>query len=442
MHLRLFSLQQFILYMTIISAFVGSLVLSIEIGPVHLFPFRFFLFIICSVFLITIIIVNNGRLNLAHIKVKLFLQFLALWFCYAFVSMIWAAEKVDAFKNIIFLFTGISLVFFIVYYYRSLNNLKWLYWLFICIFVALLPIAIWEITTGNHLEVSKMFEETRERIAFMPSTVFFNPNDYAAYIVLTCPMIYTLVRYSSSWLVRVLGIPVIIMCLWILVMTMSRSSYIALLMGLTFWFLFLLHWKHKIKILAVACLSAIILMFVFFTQIMDLLETIEKQMVSLNTLVSQGGGDTSIDTRLNLMKNGIVFAAESLGFGVGAGNAEYYLANCAIYPVGGIAKMHNWWMEIMVNYGLFIFCGYVILYLSILYNLWRIHKCADNVTEKMICEALLISWVSFFMASISSSSIMAFPPQWIYLGFTLAFLNYSKINVRNNTIILHGNWTG
>ena len=156
MHLRLFSLQQFILYMTIISAFVGSLVLSIEIGPVHLFPFRFFLFIICSVFLITIIIVNNGRLNLAHIKVKLFLQFLALWFCYAFVSMIWAAEKVDAFKNIIFLFTGISLVFFIVYYYRSLNNLKWLYWLFICIFVALLPIAIWEITTGNHLEVSKM----------------------------------------------------------------------------------------------------------------------------------------------------------------------------------------------------------------------------------------------------------------------------------------------
>jgi teichuronic acid biosynthesis protein TuaE len=423
--------------MTIISAFVGSLVLSIEIGPVHLFPFRFFLFIICSVFLITIIIVNNGRLNLAHIKVKLFLQFLALWFCDAFVSMLWAAEKTDAIKNIIFLFTGISLVFFMVYFFRKLSNLKILFWLFIFIFIALLPLGIWETYTGNHLENSKMFEADNIRSAFSPTAVFFNPNDYAAYIVLTLPMLLVWLRYTHAIIGRILLIVATILGLWLLLMTFARSCYIAFLMGFSFWLIFFLPLKKTFKISILMLILLIGFISVFPSEFEHFFKTAEDQMSSLALLASDGQDDSSGAIRLNLIKNGAFFAIQSLGFGVGAGNSEYYIANHAIYPVGGITKMHNWWMEILVNYGVIIFVGYVVLYLSILLKLWSLHKRAEDVTEKIICESLLVSWVSFFMASISSSSFITFSPQWIYLGFTIAFLNYAKI--KNNKCFLTSN---
>jgi len=44
--------------------------------------------------------------------------------------------------------------------------------------------------------------------------------------------------------------------------------------------------------------------------------------------------------------------------------------------------------------------------------------------EKMICEALLVSMVGFFVASMSSSSILAFKPQWLLFAFALSFINY------------------
>ena len=39
-------------------------------------------------------------------------------------------------------------------------------------------------------------------------------------------------------------------------------------------------------------------------------------------------------------------------------------------------------------------------------------------------KALLLAFIGFFFASISSSSIMAFNPQWLLFAFALAFLNW------------------
>ena len=44
----------------------------------------------------------------------------------------------------------------------------------------------------------------------------------------------------------------------------------------------------------------------------------------------------------------------------------------------------------------------------------------------MICKALLVSLVGFFFASVSSSSIMAFNPQWLLFAFALSYLNYFR----------------
>jgi teichuronic acid biosynthesis protein TuaE len=336
----------------------------------------------------------------------------------------WAADKGEAARNIIFLFTGILVIFFMVFYFNNLNYLKWLYITLLLIFVALLPIGIWETVTGNHLPNAGLFGIERLDLAFMPSTFFRNPNDYAAYIAITIPMFLVWVRYHEKLLGRTIGLLMIIMGLWVLLMTMSRSSYIALFMGTGFWLIFMLQLKSKIKVVSVVTALLILLALAIPGKIQDSLTLVGEQVSSLSSVYAD---DDAPDVRKNLIKNGLYFAVQSVGFGVGAGNVEYYMENSSIYPVGRTINIHNWWAEILVNYGVFIFVGYVILYVTLVLNLWRAYKKVINRTEKMICEALLVGLVSFFMASISSSSIIAFPPQWIFFGFALAFFNYTRI---------------
>jgi teichuronic acid biosynthesis protein TuaE len=428
---RSISLQQLFLYLTIISAFTGTLWLSVPIGSIHLFPYRFLL-IFMWFFFVVAIFMKNGRLNLSHVKVKVYLQFLVLWMGYAFLSMTWAAAKGDAIRHVIFLFMGISIIFFIVYYLRDLDQLKWFYWLWLLIFAVLIPVGIWEVTTGNHLNVSGIFGEVRLRFRFAPSTVFYNQNDFAGYIALTLPMVLAWIRYYPKLIGRALGVSVFIAGLYLLILTFSRSCYIAVFMGILFWSLFLLRWKKRIKALALAAFVCGLLVVAFPIQTQDILAKVEIQANSLVPIVLQNEDMGSLYVRQNLIKNALYFTAKSAGFGVGAGNVEYYMENYKIYPVANITNVHNWWVEIFANYGVFIFVGYLIFYVSLFWKLWKVYKRVTNRTEKMICEALLVGLATFFMASISSSSIIAFRPQWIFFGFALAFLNYSRIQAYSN----------
>ena len=423
MNVNVLSFQRAIIYLTIISAFTGSLWLF-EVGPIHIFPFRIFLILMFLLFIWFVYIIKHGRLNLSHIKVKLYMKFLAIWLVYAFLSIMWAADQIAALKNIIFLFTGISIIFFLVYYMRDINHLNYLYWIWLSIFIALIPIGFWEITTGNHLAVSTLREEDRSWVMFAPTTVFHNQNDYAAFIVLAIPMIITAIRYCSKLYIRVLGVLVLLCGLFLLIMTTSRSCYLALFTGLAFWLLFFMRGKTKLKVISVVAAISIFLILFIPSTIYDSFTLIGEEMSSLSRVYND---EDAPDVRKNLIKNGLYFTAQSAGFGVGAGNAEYYMEHYKVYPTGHITNVHNWWAEILTNYGIFIFAGYIIFYGSLLLNLWQVYKKTHVLQEKMICEALLIGLVSFFMASISSSSIIAFPPQWIFFGFALAFLNYTRI---------------
>lgn len=422
---RSISFPQICFCLTIICAFMGTLVLSVPVGPIHLFPYRFLLIFMWSLFVARIFI-NNGRLRLSHIKVKIYLKFLILWLIYSFISTLWAADRIEALRNSIFLFTGVSIVFLIVYYFLDVNHLKLLYWVWVLIFMALIPVGVWEVTTGNHLSISGRYLDDLLTTKFAPTSVFHNQNDYGTHIALTLPLVLVWIRYYPKFYSRALGMLVFFTGLLLLILTYSRACYIAVIVGLAFWFIFLIDWKGKVKTFFITLSIFLLIFLIFSSQTMDILQKIESRLASLSITGFQETG-SSLAVRLNLLRNALYFTIKSAGFGVGAGNVEYYMANYKIYPVFGVTNVHNWWVEILSNYGLFIFVGYSILYLSIILNLWRVYKKLSDRVERMLCEGLLVGWVSFFIASGASSSIIAFEPQWIFMGLTVAFLNYCRI---------------
>ncbi len=83
---------------------------------------------------------------------------------------------------------------------------------------------------------------------------------------------------------------------------------------------------------------------------------------------------------------------KTFGFGVGIGNVEYWMENFRVYETFGILNVHNWWVEILVNFGIFIFVRYVLFYSSLVRSIYRIYRFKVNTfREKIVCESLLLS---------------------------------------------------
>jgi teichuronic acid biosynthesis protein TuaE len=354
------------------------------------------------------------------------LQFLALWLLYAVLSLGWAASKEDAIRDIIFLFMAVSVIFFVVYYFNDLRSLEWFYRLWLLVFVGLIPVGIWEVTTAHHLPVSVLAGTVHPRTRFMPTTVFHNPNDYATYLALSLPFVLAWVRYSNRLIARLLGTLTLAAGLYLLVATVSRGNYLAVLVGVAFWFLILLKLRSKVKLVILVGLVALVLFIAFPENVGEILATVGVQLRGLGETPSFGYA------RSNLLKNALLFFYRSFGFGVGAGNAEYHMAHRGVYPTYGHVNVHNWWVEILANYGLFVFAGYVTFYLGLLLRLYLLYGRLESTTEKMLGEALLVALASFSLASISSSSIIALRAQWMLFAFALAFVNTLRLKGKSD----------
>lgn len=418
MTLKVSSIQKLFLFTAIVLSFTQTLFFAPTVGGVSLMPFR--IVIILCLFLTAVdIIMNHGFLDVSRIKVKPYLLFFFLWAIYSVISIIWAFDQEAALRHSSLLIIGIIIVFLFVYYLSELTSLKALYWLLLIIFVALLFIAYWEIITGNHLKMSRYYIGTVPWKTHIPTTIFFNQNDYAAFLALALPLVLVWIRHATGLIGSVLGLCILVTGSIALMVTESRACQVAFAMSFFFWFVFLL--KHNRKTII---MSFCIGLFLLYLISLGAFQHTITELSTLSPLTMGNPEEVSLWVRLHLYLNAIYISGLSFPIGVGAGNAEYYMLTHKIYPVATITNVHNWWLEILVNYGVLIFLGYVITYLSILHNLWKIHKRLYNQYEIMICEALLTAWVSFVIASIASSSAVGFAPQWIYLGFILAFINY------------------
>lgn len=416
----LFTIGKMICYLVIITGFFGVAIFSIDLGSFTLFPFRIFLFLLWILFLGHTLF-NKGKIDFLKNKIQWYFIFLAFWVGYGLLSLTWSASLTLAVRNIIFLLMGISVIFFSVYYFKKIEDLQKVQWIWFVIFSVLVILGFWEHLTGQHLMISKFYLSTNENIMFIPTGVFHNENNYATFLALGIPFVISLFRNNDRILFRFLGIETVAGAIYLIVVTGSRANILAVLLELTI-FLLLIDKKQRIKLIFTLLICLVILIIFLPDSIQGFFPTIYREtgLTVSQTKLNSG----SLFQRVNLIRNGIYFLFSKAGFGVGAGNFEYYMSNFAIYDTEGYINPTNWWLEILVNYGIFIFVGYIIFYLSIIWKLRKIYYEKPSRNEKIICEGLLVSLIGFSFASISPSSMIVFRPQWLLFAFALTYLNY------------------
>jgi len=421
-------LNQNILYALLFTAIFGPAFLTFEFGPIHLFPYRILWLVLLP--LTAIYLVKNYEAVALNISgSKGYFIYLLIWLLYGAFSYLWAVDKEAAVRQIVFLFIGISVIFLVTIYFRELKEYQIVHAVLAVALLVVIGFGIWTIISGQHLPLSKLYGRS-ERI---PTAVFNNPNDLATYLVLSIPFVLVYIKYSLNLVVKLLSSAVLISAIFLLTATGSRANMLALAVGFLFWFIFLAGKKARLVSLITIVLIGILIAFVPLELIGDAVPAIYYGLDKVENLLLffTGHGaeaDISLGSRTNFFRNSFIYLKESYGFGVGAGNADYYVKHFNYYYTFGYNNLHNWWLEVAVNYGIFIFLGFVWYYLSLIRSLYRIRNKCLLPAGKMISEALLLSLVVFFFASMSPSSMFGLGPMWVLFAFATGFVNWFRNN--------------
>lgn len=443
-----FTIEKTIYYLVVVTGFFGVALFSVNLGGWTMFPFRFFLLLLWILFLGNIL-VKKRKIDFLKNKIYWYFIFLVFWLGYALLSLAWSASLAPAIRNIFFLFMGISIIFFSFHYLKKVEDFQKIQWIWFAILCGLLILGFWEHLTGQHLLISRYYGETSKFLMFRPTGIFLNQNDYATFLSFSIPFVISFFRKENKILIRFLGMEIVTGAVYLIVITGSRANILAVLLELIL-FLFILKFKQKIRLIFELVVCMLILLIFLSVPIKGIFSQTVREISSIvnmtNVITHEESGNDheeakltneeivknveltanidSMNARLNLIRNGISFLLSKSVFGVGAGNFEYYMKNYGLYYTKEFVNPHNWWLEILVNYGIIIFIGYIIFYFSLIFKLGKIYFRKISSKQKRISEGFLVSLVGFSFASLGPSSIIAFKPHWLLFAFALSFLNY------------------
>ncbi len=416
-------LTTMLLYLLIVSFFIGPGIFNVGIGPITFFPYRIFLMLMGMLYLMEIIQPKH-KLSVHSIYIKPALYFLWFWLGYGLLSLVWTRSFTHGVRDIIFLTSGILTILFVIYFFYKERDYIVFFYLWIGAVLLFILLGFWNHLTHQHLPISRLMTAP-EYIRGRPSAVFTNENDFASFMVIGIFFSFALFNHAKTIILKGLGLFTTFAGLYLILVSTSRASIIAILLGFSVWFVFLTTFKQKVRTLYIGTGAIFIGVALFFNRVSSVVEGIMAEIWSV--VGEPGGEEGSVDIRKNLLRNGMAFLQDTYGFGIGAGNAEYYIKNVSIYPTYGQTNLHNWWAEIMVNYGIFIFTCYLLLYIAIIIKLFKLNRKSKSSSEKMISEALLLGLIVFSIASISPSSIMTLSYTWLLFAFGLGFLNYMQL---------------
>jgi hypothetical protein len=157
----------------------------------------------------------------------------------------------------------------------------------------------------------------------------------------------------------------------------------------------------------------------------------------LNTYLFEDTSNSqeSIGERQLLIKNGIEALKNSYYIGVGGGCSQAVQENKG-GVAGHLSSMHNFWIEILVDSGVFFFFIFISWYLYVVYKLYIIGINTRNKVYKYYSQALFLAMIGFLPASISASSAIYLLPMWLMYGFVIATINNYKRYKYETTITI------
>ena len=428
------------MYLMIFSSFIGtkaSLSINMEFFQLSLHRIILLLFLCLIIFRL---LKTNAINILPEGKSRNIIIFYIFWFAYAICSVIWVQNYASWFKAVYFIGLGLTGFLYISMYLKEEKDFAFVLKLMLVMIILHNLIGWHEMLTGKFyfIDMDKldpdnlMIDNADKRT---PVSVFGNTNDYALFLVFGVFISLICFKINRAIVWKAISIATIISCILLIICTGSRGGLIGLSLGL-FAFLFFFSRKAKVK-----CIlgSLVLIALLYVTPILDYSEPLIDYASSLkfyNRDYEIFMADHS-QIRKDLIKNGFIFLKDTFGFGVGAGNIEYWMEHYRVYDTGykTITNIHNWWMEILTAYGVLVFAGYLWVYTKLAKGFYRATKYSQDKFIRSISLGLLCFMIAFIISSISSSSNINNEWIWLFWGICIAFYNYAAKETKNKCLL-------
>lgn len=328
--------------------------------------------------------------------------FFVLWFIYASIQMlildVYTEFNIRHYQAFII---GIVTIWLMSSLIKSNKLLEKLYMVWGIGILLTVFIGWWELITGNHLVV--LWDHFLDKV----TVNYFNPNNYSFLLSVSFPIIIYWIEKKRIFY-KIIGLFMLISTFYFVYVNGSRLNLIILFFVVCI-YLFKVLFKHKELLIFITAISVIFLSSNFAKNSFEMLITLDEELNS-----------TAIGSRNFLYASAWnIFLENPLG--VGAGKVDSYIYNM---------NLHNFWLEILANYGILIFVGLIVFFCLTLLKLMKtIYKKAE-ISEQLI--PIFWSIMIFIPASLGPSSVMTFGITWFLLGLMVCATNIIKRYEINN----------
>lgn len=365
---------------------------------------------ILAVVLLPWLIVNYGKKGYGYVR-NIF-KVIAIFYVYMLVSFIWTPDRLAGMKELVYYLVHFILFLELLVFSKAANNplrslsRGWMVAVLLCSIVA-----YWEISTGNHLNISIEHGDTFNTGDLIlhrmyASVTFGNYNSYVTFLCFSIPWIMYVIMDSERALVeRILAGTSIVMASLAIVINASRGGVLSIIIMLVVYFLF----SEKTRFKNIVFVALIGLFFYVLVQYGS----------SFTEVLSYRTSDQSMledDTRIRIWGNALRAFAKSAGFGVGIGGMR---AAMEMVSTGGIAAAHNLFLEILLQYGIVIAIVFLVF-------LWKNFKKSLKV-ERNRKIVLMMAFISMPVYTIIDSGYLLGVPLYVLLATIYVFANTEHI---------------
>ena len=402
------------------TSFLGVQLIYIDTNILKLSPYRFL------IILAPLLLMKWYKESFPYLRGGInysYFMFLLFWAFYSLSTALLVADVAAWLKYNLFFISGIISSIFIGLFFTKKEDFIKAFRIIEILSIFLGIIGYYEIFTGNYNFISQdnqdWYFNALNVIGYrIPITIFYNPNDYALFCLFSFYISLILFMTQTNHVNRLISCLNCISLIFLLIATQSRGGFVALLISAPF----VIYSFYRLTNIGHRLWIAISALFILIVERSGWLFYIYGDVYSSLTTFDLAGGDV---TRINLIKNGLIFLKDSYYLGTGLGNIEYHMGHSAVYYVGWIRNIHNWWMEILVSSGVLIFAIYVYLYIRNVWLLYKLPKITCDREVALISIPLLGFTTAFVVSSMSSSS--HFTSEWLWPSVALiyAFVNYA-----------------
>ncbi len=429
----------------------GSFLLPISIGFATIYPN-----------LITLLILFTlGIFNYKVITTKLewfTIYFFIFWFLYSLTGFFFVEGKTSAYyevRSVLLMGVTIYVIVWIKNFLGLEDFIKKVYKIFEIIYFFLVSISIFEIYTGIHFKgefTNKIITLPIGNVTYSPAFLSDNQNTFLA-VLLTIGAILLLFRSKFQRNIFI-SIAVIITSFFVSYVSASRmGEYVSYFM--TVWLLtnylrdIYNHYRQKKSLKEQHIFTFFLLIVLIIVGISKPIYvgpklrketfvykqklTVAKELKGVNEksrliemqyvqYLNQDVLDSnynSVKIREALIYNGIDYLTKSNYLGIGPGQYRHkHINNDKKYYTKTNIGPHFWLIEVLSQYGIIVFLGYV----SVL--LWVTVICLKNIIKSFYISLLVIMCIGVFLgASILPSSFIVIDAGWYFFAFLISLVS-------------------